>query len=431
MPPLAKGLSLASHPWAGAALALLACLPFLPFLGMPLISDDYSQIYFARLYITPGGVEGLAADTLYRSRSTSLIATRVLDEVAGISQPAHLAFGLLLHAINVWLLFRLALTLGLDRAAALLAGFCFAFHSGHQEAVVWIASQHELLVFTFSALSVVFWLKRLSGGGTVWCAAAAACFIAALYSKESAVVVLPLLAALWWVPPAARRRSDLFWLLALLAASAAYTWAIFLAASTHLHLNDGTFSLLAPFWRTLPANLFRLLWPAGLFALLILYRWGGVNGRRLPLAIALWIALALLPYSFLTYQARIPSRHTYLAASGLAILLAAAIHALATQAPRRMSRLAPALLALFLIANLSNLWLRKLPQFERRAGATERFVSFAADHPGPIAIGNAPFPLSAYQHAVAVRFKRPVETVRYASTPAKNGEFHYSDEVHP
>jgi hypothetical protein len=398
---------------------------------MPLISDDYSQIYFARLYISPDGLDGLASDILYRSRSTSLVGTRILDAVAGISQPAHLSLGLLLHALNAWLLFRLALALGLDRAAALLAGLCFAIHAGHQEAVVWIASQHELFVFTFSALSVIFWLRRLSGGATVWSAAAAACFIAALYSKESAVVILALLAALWWSVPAARKRNELLWLLALLAFSAVYTYSIFQTASTHLHLNDGTFSLQAPFWRTLPLNLFRLLWPAGLFALLILFHWGGINGRRLALASLFWIALALLPYSFLTYQARIPSRHTYLAAAGLAILLAASIHALAARPPRRLAWLAPALLVLFVAANLSNLWLRKLPQFERRAGATERFVHFAAAHPGPIAIGNAPFPLSAYQHAVAVRFRRPVETVRYASAPLKDGESLYSDEVHP
>jgi hypothetical protein len=430
--PLHAGwLQFASHPWAGPLLTLFAALPFLPFLGMPLISDDYSQIYFARLYISPDGLDGLVSDILYRSRSTSLVATRIVDALASIAQPAHLAAGLLLHALNAWLLFRLAEALGLDRAAALLAGLCFAFHSGHQEAVVWIASHHELFVFAFTALAAILWLRRLAGGGPGSALAAVGACVAALYSKESAVVVLPLLAALWWAGPDRRNRRELLWLLPVLALTLVYAYSIFQASSTHLHLNDGTFSFGAPFWRTLPLSLFRLFWPAGLIALLILIRWGGPGRWRIAAGSLLWMSLALLPYSFLTYQARVPSRHTYLAAAGLAILLAAAIHSLALRAPRRAARLAPALLTLLLIANLANLWLRKLPQFERRAEATERFIRFAAANPGPVAIGNVPFPLSAYQHAVAVRFGRPVDSVRYAKADLNPNESLYSDEIHP
>lgn len=431
VPLHARWLLHASHPWAGPLLVVFALVPFLPFLGMPLISDDYSQIYFARLYISPGGLDGLFSDQLYRSRSTSLIATRIVDAIAGIAQPAHLAAGLLFHALNAWLLFRLSLALGLDRAAALLAGLCFAFHSGHQEAVVWIASHHELFVFAFTALAAIFWLRRLAGGGPGSALAAVGACVAALYSKESAVVVLPLLAGLWWTGPDRRNRRELLWLLPVLALALVYAYSIFQASSTHLHLNDGTFSFSAPFWKTLPLSLFRLLWPAGLLALPVLLRWGGPDRWRIAVGSLFWMSVALLPYSFLTYQARVPSRHTYLAAAGLAILLSAAIHSLALRSPKRAAWMAPALLTLLLTANLANLWLRKLPQFERRAEATERFIRFAAAYPGPVAIGDVPFPLSAYQHAVSVRFGRPVDSVRYANAPLNPEETLYSDEVHP
>lgn len=45
------------------------------------------------------------------------------------------------------------------------------------------------------------------------------------------------------------------------------------------------------------------------------------------------MALALLPYVFLTYQTRVPSRHTYLASAGLAMLAGAALHRLAGARP--------------------------------------------------------------------------------------------------
>ena len=42
-------------------------------------------------------------------------------------------------------------------------------------------------------------------------------------------------------------------------------------------------------------------------------------GNR-PAVALVWMGLALVPYSFLTYSTQIPSRQTYLASAGLALL---------------------------------------------------------------------------------------------------------------
>ncbi len=416
--------------WILPALICLAVLPFLPFLGLPLISDDYSQLFFARRYVSLSGLGDLAGDVLYRSRATSLLLTRGVDALFGLSQPAHLAAGLLLHALNVALLFQLARSLRLDRATAMLAAACFATHSGHQEAIVWIASHHELLVFSLGAVAVFSWLRWLHGGGNGWGLASSVAYLAALYSKESAVVLLPLLAALWWTAPH-RTRAKLAWLFPLLAVTLLYTTAIFQASASHLHLNDGTFSFGAPFWVTLPVSLARLLWPAGFIGLAIVFSLGDAAARRLSVGALLWMILALLPYVFLTYQNRVPSRHTYLAAAGLALLLAAALRTLANRLPRSAAWAVPALFALLFAGNLANLWSRKLPQFERRAQATERFLDFASRHPGPIAVGTAPFPLTVYQHAAAIVFGRTPESVQRFRAPLDSQTALYSDVVHP
>jgi hypothetical protein len=195
-------------------------------------------------------------------------------------------------------------------------------------------------------------------------------------------------------------------------------------------LNDGTFSLHAKFWITLPVSLARLLWPAGWLALALLLRAGGPLAHS-ALGALLWMITALLPYSFLTYQTRVPSRHTYLAAAGLALLLGLALHHLAQSRPPQQAWLAPTLFALLLAGNLLNLWIRKLPQFERRAASTVHFLRFARLHPGPIALGPAPFPLTAYQHAVSIVFGRPPESVQRRFAPPNAQATLYSEVVHP
>ncbi|MGJ5815679.1 hypothetical protein [Paludibaculum fermentans] len=410
---------------------MLACgaiLPFLPFLGLPLISDDYSQWFFARRYISQEGLPRLAEDVLYRSRATSLVLTRVLDEAFGLAQRPHLAAGLALHALNVLLLFQVVTALRARPATALAAASFFAVHSGHQEAIVWIASQHELLVFAFGAMTVLSWLRWLERrGGRA--GAAMAGYAMTLYSKESGVVFLPLLFLLWLV--SAGRDTRRLWPLAVMAGfTAYYAWAIFQSAGVHQHLNDGTFSFQAPFWITLPESLWRLLWPAGLVALPLIWLGRDAGARRLAAAALGWMIVALGPYVFLTYQTRVPSRHTYLAAAGLAVLLGLAVQSLAGLAIPRPRLAAAAASVLFITGNVLNLWTRKLPQFERRAEATERFLRATRNQGEAIEIGRAPFPLWVYQHAAAIALGRAPETV-YAAGLGPAHSFSYSDSDHP
>jgi hypothetical protein len=136
--------------------------------------------------------------------------------------------------------------------------------------------------------------------------------------------------------------------------------------------------------------------------------------------------LTLTPYVFLTYQTRVPSRHTYLAAAGLALLIGTAFEVLP---PRRWA--IGLLCAAVVAGNVANLWIRKLPSYQQRAEATQRYLRVARAHPGPIAIGRAPFPLWVYQHAVAIGLHRSPESVSAAGADSVPGAFVYSDPDHP
>jgi hypothetical protein len=287
----------------------LAFLAYLPFLSLPLISDDYIQLLLGRQYGPFHSWEALSQDALYRCRASSILLTFAVDSWLGPDATAHRLLNVLLHIANVVLILGLGRFFRASYAVTIPAAIFFAIQEGHQEAVVWTAAMPELLVFLFGVASLIAWMRGLRP-------ASLALFALALLSKESAVAFAPAIAYYWWRQEN-RERSALPWLAGFAAVSTVYAAAIFAAGNSHLHLNDaGTFSLSAPFFKTLLLSLGRLLsiWGAAALGLL----WWLRTERAAIAACLFWMAVMLLPYSFLTYMDRVPSRHTYLASAGLA-----------------------------------------------------------------------------------------------------------------
>jgi hypothetical protein len=79
----------------------------------------------------------------------------------------------------------------------------------------------------------------------------------------------------------------------------------------------------------------------------------------------------------LTYSTQIPSRQTYLASAGLALLVGLAM----AEAPRRWA--AP-VMAVVLAVNVGYLWTKKRAQFLERAEPTEQLIRLARANPGPV-----------------------------------------------
>ena len=410
-------------------LACAAIVPYLPFLSLPVISDTYTQIFLARHFGSPTGWADLAADPLYRCRATSLVFTYVVDALFGAGSIAHMLSGFAVHMVNVWLLFALGRWRIIGHRIAFPAALFFALYEGHQEAVVWVAALPELLMFFFSLVTLHAWIRWSERGFAGWRspAVAAAAFILALLSKESAVAIVPVLAWVAWRAPA-RWNSLAAGMLALFAAlSAAYAALIFSASRDHLHLNDGTFSFAAPFWLILPHTVSRMLWFWGVLGLAVVTLFGLWRRRALEFS-AVWIVCTLLPYSFLLYMSRVPSRHTYFAAAGLALFIGSAVAMLRDRWRTRW--LLPAFAILVAVHNCGYLWAKKLPQYERRAQATEHFLDFARQHAGVIEVScRGPYPMDVYRHAAAVVLNRPVDSVLERSGPALPDTF--CEELHP
>ena len=412
-------------------IAFLALLAYAPALSLPFIEDDYGNIGYALDYG--------AFDPVFRTRATSHWLIAGLWNAFGLAPLQFHAASLLLHVVNCFLLYALvAHALGCAgtsdgyKHAAPVAFFSaafFAVHEGHQEAIMWFSACNELLQFLFGAAALLLWLRgrtlarnrsltvaapvrvyTSTGAATArerlfTYTASAACFALALISKESAVIWLPLFVVL---SPDRRSLRRLVPHAVLAALAIAAIWA---TRTYSFRFSDGSFSLHAPFWITGPRSFARLLWPWGWLALAALPWLRETNLWKRAL---LWMGIALVPYSFLTYSTEIPSRQTYLAGAGLALLVGIALARLHPH-PRLLAGVA----AIILVINVGYLWTKKRAQFVARARPTEQLIQLARQTQGPIWVQCFPRNSFIAQEAVRIAAGRPRETLVWSEQEAR------------
>jgi hypothetical protein len=125
--------------------------------------------------------------------------------------------------------------------------------------------------------------------------------------------------------------------------------------------------------------------------------------------VCLWVPITLLPYSFVSYMPRLPSRHHYLASVGFCLLVGSAM---ALVASGRRRHWLPLLLMPYVLHNVGYLWFYKEGQFRERARPYEASIAAAGKHSGA-AVRLACFPGNPDELRRALRFRvaRPVELI--------------------
>lgn len=111
---------------------------------------------------------------------------------------------ILLHLVNVWLLHRVAMRLGLGRTAARTSALVWGVSVHAIPSVGWISGRTEILAAMFAFLSMLAFLRWRDAGGGRWFGITLLCIVLGFGAKESAVVV-PLLLLLIDRFPANRR----------------------------------------------------------------------------------------------------------------------------------------------------------------------------------------------------------------------------------
>lgn len=366
-------------------LALLAVIAYLPTLRQPLLEDDYPNIAEAHAL----GIH-ILSDPIFGIRSTSFLLMDAIYRLFGMTAAAYYIPLIVLHVLNTWLVYALGYWRPIGYRVSAWAAAFFAVYEGHQEGIMWLSGATEPLLFLFGVGAFLCWLRFLYEGKWRWYIAALAAFVPALYSKESAFIFVALM-----VLPVAFDRSSwrrVVWLVPFgLLAGAAVAHVLY-TRTYSFRFNDGSFSLHAPFWLTWPNTLVRLFWIWGLLAAIALAIWKPARWMVVLGIGLLWAGLSLVPYSFLTYATRIPSRQVYLASAGLALVVGFALTELEARYWRKWPALVATVYAVILLQNVGYLWTKKRTQFLERAAPTEQLIALARRTQGPIFIECFPRP---------------------------------------
>lgn len=390
-----------------AVLALLAVIAYLPLGRQPLLEDDYPNLASAQIYGAPEAWRQLAG-SVFRFRATSEWLMKFAYDAFGLNAAPYYAVSVVLHILNTWLVYALGAWRPVGYRISAWAALFFAVYEGHQEAVMWFSACNELLQFLFGVGAVVCWLHFLQGGTRRWWwyAGTLAGLAMALLSKESAVAI----AALLVVTGMGERASWRAKAPALLLAGGC-ALSVYLTRNNSFRFQDGSFSLHAPFWRIWPVNFARLLWVWGLLGMAAAW----TRRRQVVWRALIWAGISLLPYSFLTYSARIPSRQIYLASAGAALIVGAGMAAL----EERRRTLTAVVCAAMLVHNIGYLWIRKRAQFLERAEPTEQLIALAKRTPGPIYIQCFPRPGLIAQEAVHLAAGKAMNDVIWDAAEAR------------
>ncbi len=392
-------------------IVLLSVVIYLPFLALPLLPDDYLQVMLARKYGPISAWGALANDPLYRSRATSLILTYWTDTVFGFSRLAFGISSIVLHAVNALLVYALGNACRIGWRLSALTAVFFVLQERHHEAVIWYSALPELLAFCFSLSTLLLWIRWLHSPETsvlAW-VGALACFCLALLSKESAVSVI-LLMLLFVVSESSQRRRSLRALLPFGLLGVGYVFLVLSGQDQNHHFWDGTFSLQAGALKALIGSAIRDLWIWGMVGLIVVLVFAHRKRYGVMTLALCWILIALLPYSFLTYMPRVPSRHHYLAAVGCSLILALG----ATVLQERVGKRWVVVLCALLIGahHTSYLWTVKYRQFRERSEPIETLLRFMQrEQRRPVVIRCFPYPFDEARRAVVLRLGEPEGSV--------------------
>jgi hypothetical protein len=125
----------------------------------------------------------------------------------------------------------------------------------------------------------------------------------------------------------------------------------------------------------------------------------------------LWIGIGFIPYMFVDYMHRIPSRQIYLASAGLAWLMGAAIVIMKERYGKKYRWMVTAVLLMILSHNVVYIWTKKRQHFLIRAQPTEQLLSLARSVDGPIFVKCFPLAQIHAEAALELILKKPASAL--------------------
>lgn len=208
--------------------------------------------------------------------------------------PYHL-FNILLHLMNVWLVYILINKLSVNRITALIVSLFFAIHPMHVESVAWISERKDVLYSLFYLLALIAYMRYTkSGFARKHYFATLVFFILSLLSKSASVTLPILLLAIDMYQKRKFNAGMLMEKIPFLLLSVLFGILALLSQQGAMKEVSGTFTFLDRiflFSYTFAFYIVKLFVPFGLSAM---HYYPEINGGYLP-----WYYYASLPFVLL------------------------------------------------------------------------------------------------------------------------------------
>ncbi|GAB4220353.1 MAG: hypothetical protein Kow001_01900 [Acidobacteriota bacterium] len=236
--------------WTAAVLiALFGAILFANTLGHELLFDDVTLI-LQNPFVTSLDWKGIIWDSGYRPVRTLTYALNYA--ISGEEPFSYHLVNVLLHGLNVLLLFRLVWLLSASNLMAGVAAGLFAAHPAQTAAVAYVSGRKDLLAacFVFAAMALFLTLRRGTRHRLAAAGGSAVAFLLALGSKEVAIVFPALLLAvdavlgwrsseqprpgLWSAAGSAVKRAPVLYSVFVVVAAAGLYWALAISKASRM-----------------------------------------------------------------------------------------------------------------------------------------------------------------------------------------------------
>ncbi len=184
--------------WLGLLAVLLAFVSYLPALSNGFVWDDPLVLRQLRAFDGLSDLLVMPPEVPRYYYRPVVFATYLLDRLIAGEVPFwfHLSV-VLVHCLNTWLVFRLALLLFNGSILSAVTGAAlFAVLPVHAESVAWMAGRSDVIACAFLLLTALCFAQD-RGGWRIW--GGGLCFFLALLAKESAIAGLALVPAFDWL----------------------------------------------------------------------------------------------------------------------------------------------------------------------------------------------------------------------------------------
>lgn len=155
------GLHRTLRSWAPAGLVLIALITHLAAIRNGWLWDDGDNVTACVPVQTWGGLAQIWTNPYLIQQYYPVIHSSFWLEhkLWGLHPLGFHAVNVLLHALNAWLVWRVARRLGFSETAAFITGALFAVHPVQVETVAWVTERKNTLSFALYAGSALWWIR--------------------------------------------------------------------------------------------------------------------------------------------------------------------------------------------------------------------------------------------------------------------------------